>query len=112
MPKLAHKKKTSVTSVRLGRGFKKISALTFSLPVTMALSVFVPVAASAENTTEANSRDDDLVIVVRQGDSLSRILLDNLGSYSAIDEVVKYNKLKSWCRFRNCRKTRYRKTRG
>lgn len=75
----------------------------------MAVSLFVMTATSAEtDTNKSNSKkaqikqsaitsvsSDDLVVIVREGDSLYRILRGNLGSISAVNEVVLYNKLGS-----------------
>lgn len=72
------------------------SAITFTLPLIVALSLGVMTATSAETSPQNNKSDnsDDLMVKARQGDSLSRILLGNIGSYSAIDEVAQYNNLK------------------
>ena len=77
------------------------------LPVHLALSMCIVSTTFAE-TDKSNTGIapiersaltgdgiDDLVVVVRQGDSLYRILRGNLGSISAINEVIQYNNLKS-----------------
>jgi len=74
--------------------FEIKSALTFSLPVTMALSMFIPAATSAENPAEATSLSQQN-ITVQKGDTLTKILLRTLGSYSLWREVAAYNKLVS-----------------
>ena len=77
-------------------------------PVILALCMFATITPAETDTNPSYSKkaqinqsainsdsSDDLVVIVRQGDSLYRILRGNLGSINAVNEVARYNNLVS-----------------
>lgn len=53
----------------------------------------LPTVGAVSEPTTSRLGGDDLNVVVKPGDTLSRILLRVAGTYSAIDDVADYNKL-------------------